>query len=177
MLQMLYYRNFSLWLQSFVSCCFGLILLISQPTNTEDIFVKNYSTSSSDILHVNKLVTEVEDVHTVKGNVLVTEMKFRNFWTLLHGSAAGCRRHGKQLDSEYSFAEAKADLNKHYFDGATDNGVSTRPSNFSIDSNIFKINWYSILFWEVLKTFLTEEEISTSDFFLNSSQKHTSHSI
>lgn len=126
MLQMLYYRNFSLWLQSFVSCCFGLVLLISQPTNIEDLCVKKYNTSSSDILHGNKLVTEVEDVCTVKGNVLVAEMKFRNFWTLLPVSAAAYRRHGEQLDSEYSFAEAKAGFNKHYFDGATGNDVSTR---------------------------------------------------
>lgn len=74
---------------------------------------------------------------TVKSNVLVAEIKFRDFWTLLHASAAACRRHGELLDSEYSFAEAKAGLNNHCFDDATGNDLSTRSSNFSIGRSIF----------------------------------------
>lgn len=84
---------------------------------------------------------------------------------MLPVSAAACRKLGEQLDCEYSFAEAKAGLNYHFFDGATGNGVSSRPSNFSTGRNIFKINWCSILFWEVLKMSLAEEVIFASDFF------------
>lgn len=164
MLQMLYYRNFSLWWQSCVSCCFGLILLISQPSNMEDMFGKKYSRSSSHILHVNKLVTEIQDVCHWKRQCTCGWDEIQEFLDTVACFSSSLQKAWLTADSEYSLAEAKAGLNNQFFDGATGSSVSIRPSNFSIGRNIFKINWCSI-FGEVLKTFLTEEVIPASIFF------------